>query len=148
MPAVAGAAMLVAACSSGAVSVTPPNPVGSVLEKCDHLSNPLPDRLGGLRARRTTPASPLTFAWGSPAITLTCGVPKPVGYSASSSQVLEVDGVRWYQQVEPAAVVWTAIRPGPEPAGSIYVTLRVPTHYTSSDGFLTALAQPLKTALP
>lgn len=119
-----------------------------MVEQCDHLGNQVPDRLGGLHARKTTPASPLTFAWGSPAVTLSCGVAKPVGYSPTSSATLAVNGVRWYQQVQSGVVVWTAIRPGPAPAGHVYVALRVPTHYTASDTFLTALAVPLKTALP
>ena len=57
-------------------------------------------------------------------------------------------GKAYSQQVESSVVVWTAIRPGPKPAGHIYVALRVPTHYTASDSFLTTLAGPLKTALP
>jgi hypothetical protein len=140
--------LVASACSSGPVPVTPANPVGPVLEKCDHLGNQVPDRLGGLRARKTTPTSPLTFAWGSPAVTLSCGVPKPAGYSPKSSAVLEVNGVRWYQQIQSDVVVWTAVRPGPGPAGRIYVALRVPTKYTSSDSYLTTLAPALKSALP
>ena len=143
-----GVVLAASACSSGAVSITAPDPAGPVLEKCDHLGNQVPDRLDGLRARKTKPISPLTFAWGSPAITLSCGVPKPAGYSPSSSAVLQVNGVRWYQQVDSSAVTWTAVRPGPSDRGHVYVALRVPTHYTASDSFLTALAQPLKSALP
>jgi hypothetical protein len=112
------------------------------------LGNQVPDHLGGLRARKTSPASSLTFAWGSPPVTLTCGVSKPTGYSPSSSQTLDVDGVRWFQQVESAVVVWTAIRPASTPHARIYVALRVPTHYTAGDVFLTALARPLEIALP
>lgn len=117
-------------------------------ERCAHLGNQVPDRLGGLKPRKTTPTSPLTFAWGSPAVTLSCGVPKPPGYSPKSSAVLDVNGVRWYQQIESSVVVWTAVRPGANDATHIYVALRVPTHYTASDRYLTTLAQPLKTALP
>ncbi|HVT21178.1 MAG TPA: DUF3515 family protein [Mycobacteriales bacterium] len=142
------ATVLLSACTSGKVAITPPDAAGPVVQQCDHLGNQVPDRLGGLPARRTTPLSSLTFAWGSPAVTLSCGAPKPPGYSPTSSQTLSVNGVRWYQQVESSAVVWTAIRPGPQPAGHIYVALRVPTHYTASDRFLTALAAPLKKALP
>lgn len=125
--------------------MTPPNPVGRVVEQCDHLGNRAPHTLVGLHPRKTTPASPLTFAWGSPAITLRCGVPRPVGYSPTSSQTLQVNGVEWYQRVASDAVVWTAVMP--TAAGRIYVELRVPAHYTASDAFLTALAQPLKLAL-
>jgi hypothetical protein len=130
------------------VAITPPNPAGAVLAQCDHLGNQVPDRLDGLRPRKTKPLSSLTFAWGSPAVTLSCGVPKPAGYSPKSSAVLQVNGVSWYQQIEADAVVWTAIRPGPGRVGHIYVALRVPQRYTASDSYLTALAKPLKTALP
>jgi hypothetical protein len=119
-----------------------------VIAQCVRLGNEVPDKLGGLHARKTSPASSLTFAWGSPAITLSCGVPKPSGYSAASSQTLAVNGVRWYQQIESSVVVWTAIRPDAARAHQIFVALRVPTHYTASDAFLTELAGPLKTALP
>jgi hypothetical protein len=143
-----GVALAVSACSSGAVPIAPPDPAGPVLERCDHLGNQVPDRLDGLRARKTQPSSPLTFAWGSPAITLSCGVPKPAGYAPSSSAVLDVNGVRWYQQVGSSVVTWTAVRPGPAGADHVYVALRVPTHYPASASYLTALAQPLKAALP
>jgi hypothetical protein len=127
------------------VSVVPPNPVGRVVELCDHFGNRAPHRLIGLHPRKTTPASPLTFAWGSPAVTLSCGVPKPTAYSPSSSQTLQVNGVEWYQQVGGDVVTWTAVMP--TTVGRIYLALRVPAHYTASDAFLTALAQPLKLAL-
>jgi hypothetical protein len=130
------------------VALTPPDPPGTVIAQCDQLGNQVPDRLGGLHARKTAPASSLTFAWGSPAVTLSCGVPKPTGFSPKSSQTLAVNGVRWYQQLGDSDVVWTAIRPGPQPDGHIYVELRVPTHYPASDSYLAALAEPLKAALP
>jgi hypothetical protein len=140
-------ALLVAGCTPDAVSVAPPQPSGQVLEQCDHLGNRLPGKLVGLHSRSTTPPSSLTFAWGSPPVTLTCGVPRPAGYSPTSSTTLDADGVRWFQQVGHDAVVWTAIRPQ-DPSGQIYVSLQVPTSYAASDGFLVALAQPLKIALP
>ncbi|HVV76211.1 MAG TPA: DUF3515 family protein [Mycobacteriales bacterium] len=144
-PVVAGALLFTAACSSGEVSIAPPNPAGRVVEQCDHLGNRVPHRLVGLHPRRTTPASSLTFAWGSPPVTLSCGVPKPEGFSPNASQTIQVDGVRWYQQIYPTVVVWTAVRSTAD--GPVYVALRVPTHYTAADSFLTALAQPLRLAL-
>ncbi|MGN6473310.1 MAG: DUF3515 domain-containing protein [Mycobacteriales bacterium] len=143
-----GGVLLTSACSAGAVPLSPPHPAGDVAAACAHLGDQVPDRLGGLRARRTSPRSSLTFAWGSPAVTLSCGVPRPAGYSPTSTQTLAVDGVRWFQQIASSVVVWTAVRPGPAPQRTVYVALRVPTHYTASDVFLTALAGPMKTALP
>ncbi|HEX3707363.1 MAG TPA: DUF3515 family protein [Mycobacteriales bacterium] len=148
MAAVVGALVTVAGCTPDAVSVAPPSPGGQVLEQCDHLNNRLPAKITGLHTRPTNPQSSLTHAWGSPPITLACGVPRPAGYSPTSSATLDVNGVRWFQKVGHDVVVWTAVRPGPAPAGRIYVALRVPTSYQASDGFLTALAEPLKIALP
>ena len=48
-----GVALAVSACSSGAVPIATPDPAGPVLERCDHLGNQVPDRLDGLRARKT-----------------------------------------------------------------------------------------------
>ena len=45
--------------------------------------------------RATTPASPLTAAWGDPAAVLRCGVPRPAGLSPTSD-VIEVEGVAWF----------------------------------------------------
>jgi Protein of unknown function (DUF3515) len=147
-PIAVGAVVFVAGCTPDSVTVTPPQPSGQVLAQCDHLGNRLPGKLDGLHSRAATPQSSLTFAWGSPPVTLACGVPQPAGYSPSASTTLDADGVRWFQQVGHDTVTWTAVRPGPAPAKRIYVALRVPTSYTASDGFLVALAGPLKIALP
>ena len=55
--------------------------------------------------------------------------------------------MQWYQQIQSSVVVWTA-SPRPTGIGHVYVALRVPTHYSASDAFLTALSEPLKLALP
>jgi Protein of unknown function (DUF3515) len=124
------------------VSVNPPNPSPIVAERCAHVGNQLPQRLESLRPRVISPRSPLVHAWGKPAVVLTCGVAKPAGYSATSSETTEVNGVEWFQQTTPTVVTWTAIRPGAN------VSLVVPTSYDGQGAFLVDLATPLKTALP
>jgi hypothetical protein len=124
-----------------------PNPPGAVVELCDHLGNQLPSTLNSLHDRVTEPESPLVHAWGSPAVVLRCGVSRPAGYSPAASPTTAVDGVRWFQQVGPKIVTWTAIRRGPGGRGATYLSLAVPTHYQAADGFLVELADPIKSAL-
>jgi hypothetical protein len=133
---------LAAACSPGAVTVTPPTPPGSVEEQCAHLGDVLPASLEQLHSRVIEPKSPLTHAWGKPPITLRCGVGTPTGYSTTSSETTVVDDVSWFRQVGPDAVVWTAIRDG------VNVALRVPTRYEVVGAYLVDLAPALKRGLP
>jgi hypothetical protein len=142
------ATALLAGCSAHTVSVSPPSPSGAVAEKCAHLGDTLPQSLGSLHPRVISPRSPLVHAWGSPAVILTCGTPAPAGYSATSAETTEVDGVQWFQQRTGSLVVWTALRPGAEPGQTLYVRLQAPTHYQEQGAFLVDLAAALKTALP
>jgi Protein of unknown function (DUF3515) len=130
------------------VAVDPPTPSAQVAEHCAPLSNQLPQRLESLKPRVISPTSPLVHAWGSPAVILRCGVPRPAGYSPSSAETTEVDGVEWFQQIGDKTVTWTAARTGPVPGQTIYLDLTVPTQYEAQGAFLVDLAQPIKTALP
>ena len=121
---------------------------GAVSERCAQLTNLLPQRLEGLKPRVISPRSNLVHAWGSPPVVLTCGVAQPAGYSASSSETTEVDGVRWFQQRAGSAVSWTALRPGVAAGTTIYLRLTVPKHYQGQGAFLVDLAVPLRHALP
>jgi hypothetical protein len=95
-----------------------------------------------------SPRSPLVHAWGSPAVILTCGTAGPAGYSPTSAETTQVNGVQWFQQLGASTVTWTALRPGAEPGQTIYVQLQAPTHYKEQGTFLVDLAGALKTALP
>jgi hypothetical protein len=140
-------AVAAAGCTAAAVSIDPPRPSGLTVEGCDRLGADLPDSLGGLKVRPTKPRSSLTHAWGSPAVTLSCGVPKPSGYRPDSSSTLSVDNVQWFEQVGKDNVTWTAVRPTPLSPNRIYVALIVPKKYPQGAAFLTALAGPLKNTL-
>jgi hypothetical protein len=139
--AVSGLAVL-SACSSSALHVTPPLPSGAVEANCARLGDYLPAKLEKLSSRVVEPKSPLTHAWGSPAIVLRCGVGRPAGYDPTSSQLAGVNDVSWFEQSGSKAVVWTAIRPGAN------VQLTVPRSYSASGAYLVDLADPLKQALP
>jgi hypothetical protein len=86
------------------------------------------------------PATPLTHAWGDPPIVLRCGVPRPPGYSATSSQTAEVDGVLWFQEIRGDVVRWTAVR------RTANIELLVPTSYDAQGAFLVDIGAAIKTA--
>jgi hypothetical protein len=122
------------------VRVTPPVPSGAAEERCAAINAALPARLDGLKSRPVTPDSPLTHAWGKPAVTMRCGVPTPKGYGPTSSLSV-VDGVSWFQQTGAASVTWTTLQPG------VNVALTVPTSYQAQAGFLIDLGKVVHAAL-
>jgi hypothetical protein len=101
--------------------------------------NALPATIEGLATRATQPRSPYTHAWGKPPVVLRCGVRRPAG--VAGSQLVIVNGVRWFRQPMAGGVTWTALRP---PA---YAALSVPTSYQDQGSLLVDLAKPLKRSL-
>ena len=122
--------------------VAVPDASGATRAICARLVDRLPTHLEGHRSRVVDPASPLTHAWGDPAIILRCGVPKPPGYSATSVQSASVDGVIWFQQVQPTVVRWTSVRQGAN------IELDVPTSYDAQGGFLVTLGTAIRNSIP
>lgn len=114
---------------------------------CAHLNTLLPGRLESLGSRVVEPHSPLTHAWGDPAVVLRCGVARPAGYSPKSSETTVVNGVTWFQQIGKDTVTWTALRPARSGVPEVDVALTIPTHYAEQGAFLVDLATPLKAAL-
>jgi hypothetical protein len=85
---------LVAGCGASSVSVPAPAPTGAVAAQCRRLVSALPADIDkDLRHRHVSPASPFTAAWGSPASTLRCGLPKPAAFVDDTQ--LTVSGVCW-----------------------------------------------------
>jgi hypothetical protein len=68
-------------------------------------------------------------------------VPTPAGYSDSSPSTTEVNGVTWFQQIEGARVVWTAIR------NRANVELTVPTSYQGQGAFLVDVGAAIRAAI-
>ncbi|WP_306188318.1 MULTISPECIES: DUF3515 domain-containing protein [unclassified Streptomyces] len=68
-----------AGCSSAddAATAAVPSPDTPVTELCRNLDKALPRKVDGLSREDPRPASALTAGWGSPAIILRCGVPRP-----------------------------------------------------------------------
>ena len=98
---------------------------------CDTLVRLLPTSLGGRAARPVS--DPSTAAWGSPAITLRCGV--PAGSTRDEPYVF--DGVRWVVHDDGAANRWTTYGRATE------VQVVVPDAYDGQAELLIALSPAL-----
>jgi hypothetical protein len=81
-----------------------PDPATAAL--CKRLEAALPDHLDDAHRRPTTPQSPLTAAWGDPALVLRCGVPRPAGLGPTSD-VVEVEDVAWFLAESAAGYTFT-----------------------------------------
>lgn len=76
------------------MQVRPPSPQGAVAARCRALVAALPDGVVvGQHRRATSPSSPYTAAFGSPAATVRCGGGLPT--HDPTSTVEDVDGVGW-----------------------------------------------------
>ncbi|MEO5874785.1 MAG: DUF3515 domain-containing protein [Streptosporangiaceae bacterium] len=121
---VLGGLLLTAGCSAGAVQVpTPsPSPDAAAVRLCGTLK--LPDRLNGLDRRETDPGSPLVAAWGTPAISLRCGVARPADPATGNiAQVDTINGTDWYALPGDPPVTWTLV------GRQVYVEVTIPRKY-------------------
>ncbi|MEU6810600.1 DUF3515 domain-containing protein [Streptomyces sp. NPDC046831] len=95
-------AVLIAAagCSSadhGATAAVP-RPGAAAAKLCRALDGALPRTVDGASRQDPEPASALTAGWGSPAIILRCGVPRPAELNDPEAEAAEVNGVDWLLQ--------------------------------------------------
>jgi hypothetical protein len=131
---------LVAACSV-TVAVDPPDPPPEIASACAQMTARLPTLVLDQRQVDTEPESPLTAAWGSPAITLACGVPAPAGLGPTSSLVT-VEGVDWFAETLTAGYRFTSV-------GQVaYVQVDVPDDYAPEVDPLIELAPAIGTLPP
>lgn len=86
-----------AGCSSADDTATAavPSPAPPVTKLCRNLDKALPRKVDGLSREDPRPASALTAGWGSPAIILRCGVPRPPAMTDPEADGAEVNGVGW-----------------------------------------------------
>jgi uncharacterized protein DUF3515 len=155
-PAVAAvgvACVLLTACGGGssctggrrgaAVALAPPRPATSAARYCAALARRLPARMGGQRRRAVRPPSPLTAAWGDPAITLRCGVPRPATLTPTT-ELTVVNGVAWFPQPPGAATptLFTAV------GRDAYVELAIPASYAPAGPILVAVSNAIAPAVP
>ncbi|WP_342787160.1 DUF3515 domain-containing protein [Actinomadura decatromicini] len=132
-------ALLAAACGEGAVRVPVPGPDAATRRLCEGLR--LPEKVRGLERRDTSPDSPLTAAWGSPAIALRCGVPRPAALRPES-QLVTINGIDWFGQPIDRPVTFTAV------ARQAYVEVTVPPKYNPAGDALIELGPSIKATIP
>jgi hypothetical protein len=101
----------------------------------------LPSTLRGEPSRTTEPDSPLTAAWGDPAITVRCGVPDPAALTPTS-QLISIDGVDWLPEPLDDGYRFTSY-------GRVTnVEVTVPDAYTPEADPVTVLSPLVKDSVP
>ncbi|GAB3984316.1 hypothetical protein GCM10029978_093630 [Actinoallomurus acanthiterrae] len=141
-PIVAALSVFAAGCGAGEVEVPAPSPPASAVSLCRTLRDRLPQRLHGLKRRDTTPRSPYVTAWGSPAIAVRCGVPRPAGLQNLTAQLAVINGVSWLPQPPDRPVTFTAV------GRHAYVEVTVPGKYAPPGDVLNELTGAIKATIP
>ncbi|WP_433467992.1 DUF3515 domain-containing protein [Spirillospora sp. CA-128828] len=135
----AGGALLAAGCGDGAVQVPVPSPDAATQRLCQGLR--LPEKVHGKERRDTDPSSQLTAAWGSPAIALRCGVPRPPALRPTS-ELVTINGIDWFGQPAARPVTFTAV------GRQAYVEVTVPPKYNPAGDVLIELGPSIKATIP
>src|SRR5690606_3130494 len=135
---VAGAALVTAACG-GAVQVPVPEADAATKRLCQGLR--LPAKVHGEERRDTTPESPLTAPWGSPALAPRCGVPRPAALQPTS-QLVTINGIHWFGHPAGRPVTFTAV------GRQAYVEVTVPPKYEPAGDVLIELGPSIKATIP
>jgi hypothetical protein len=107
---------------------------------CAGLHGRLPAKLHDQSRRRNQPRSELTMAWGSPAIALRCGVPRPPAM-LQTSRLVTVNGISWFPQPPDRPVTFTAV------GRQAYVEVTVPAAYAPPGDVLIELTPAIEAAL-
>jgi hypothetical protein len=135
--------------SGNAVAVTPPTPASqAVTAACTALTSGLPQTVDRQHRQNTTPRSPLTAAWGSPAIILSCGVPEPTvlvpgskNYDPTADEAY-VNGVAWLIERDSTQTRFTAAN------RAVYVEVRLPAAYPADTAAIADLSAAVIRAIP
>lgn len=114
------------------MAVPDPAPAGEAGAVCSALMADLPDRVEGQERRKVEPGR-FSAAWGSPAITLRCGIDKPPTLSPTS-QCFEVNGVGWLAEEASTGYLFTTI------GRTAYVEVGVPSDYAPEANILVDVA--------
>ncbi|HZX07737.1 DUF3515 domain-containing protein [Kribbella sp.] len=131
-------ALLITGCSPGAAPVPVPSPAPEVAAACGELVKGLPAKVLDAKRRKTTPESPLTAAYGDPAIEMTCGVAPPAGMAEAQSQCFEVNGVGWYAKQVQNGYIFTTI------GRTLYFEVAVPNKYSPEANALTDVSDTVQ----
>ena len=111
---------------------------GKTLLACRRLKLDLPKQIArAVSQRRTTPVSDTTAAWGTPPITLRCGV--PAGSDLDDPYVF--NDVRWALHDSGGSRQWTTL------GRTVNVVVEVPDAYSSQAELIGGLAAAVKADL-
>ncbi|MEU5090850.1 DUF3515 domain-containing protein [Streptomyces sp. NPDC021356] len=146
LPVVLAALITAAGCSSSDDRATAavPSPDAAVTKLCGNLDAALPRKVDGLSRADPRPDSALTAGWGSPAIILRCGVPRPAEMNDPEADGAEVNGVGWLLRKQPdgSFLFTTTLR-------KAYVEVSLPASRTGNGvAPLVSLAPAVKKAIP
>jgi hypothetical protein len=123
-----------------AIRVAAPPALSAAAERaCRELVSALPTELGDLPARPVDSSSPYVVAWGDPAVTLRCGVPRPPSF-IGSADVNDISGVTWFAERRGDRTAWTAVD------RTVYVEVIAPVGAASAPA--ARLSTPILRALP
>jgi hypothetical protein len=128
-------------CSAGIDVALPTDVEPASAKVCADLADSLPDTVTDQEGRATEPTSPLTAAWGEPAIVLRCGVPRP-GALTRTSQLVTVNGVDWFAEELTEGYVFTTY------GRQVYVEVTVPDDYAPEVRPVTELSSAVADAVP
>lgn len=112
-------ATLLAGCA-GPVQVHEPEVDDRSRQVCTEVLASLPRTVLKNPRRETT--GTLSAAWGSPPITLTCGIPRPAAMT-TDTRCFEVDGVGWYAEEGEGGWLFTTI------GREVHIQIGVPVDY-------------------
>lgn len=135
--------------SGNAVAVAAPTPTSSSAQsECAALTKALPQSVDNENRRGTSPSSPLTAAWGDPAITLRCGVPEPQILRPGSktydptAEEGYFNGVAWLIEKTGDGYRFTAAQ------RAVYVEVDVPNAYSPQTSAVIDLSPAVIKAIP
>ena len=131
--------MLLTGCA-GSVAIPDPTPSGEPAAVCTAVLADLPAQVEGQDRRDVEPGR-FSAAWGSPAITLRCGVDKPPTLEPTS-QCFEVNGVGWLAEEATTGYLFTTI------GRTAYVEVAVPSDYAPEANVLVDVAAPIAAHVP
>jgi hypothetical protein len=135
--------------SGNAVAVGAPAAVPAGAQtQCAALTKAAPGLVDGEQRRKTSPASPLTAAWGDPPITLRCGVPEPQilrpgskNYDPTAEEGY-FNGVAWLIEKTAGGYRFTAAQ------RAVYVEVDVPNAYIPQTSAVIDLSPAVIAAIP
>ena len=127
---------------STVIEVAPPVDVNpATAQICADFRDSLPDSLSGQGSQKTDPESPLTAAWGEPAIIVRCGVDRPAALEPSS-QLTTVNDVDWFAEELTGGYLFTTY------GRKAYVEVTVPNDYAPEIGPVTELSAAVADTVP